>query len=89
MQGKLYINFGFWDAVEGEETIGGDEAGNVNRQLEAACTEHGALKTLYSNCFLSEEDFAAQYNGEYYDQVKQKYDPAVRLRHRYTRLTSS
>lgn len=84
---KLYINFGFWDALEGPETKGGMAVGNINRALETLAYQYGGKKTLYSSVFLSEEDFYAQYNGKHYRGVKSKYDPTGRLRGWYERVT--
>jgi len=87
--GKLYINFGFWDALEGPETKGGNEAGTVNRALEQLCTKLGGKKTLYSSVYFSEEEFFEQYNGQLYKRIKAKYDPTGRLRGWYERLTKA
>lgn len=85
--GKIYINFGFWDALEGKETKGGMEAGTINRALEQLCTNLGGLKTLYSSVYMPEEEFFKLYNGECYKKVKKQYDSAGRLRGWYERLT--
>jgi FAD/FMN-containing dehydrogenase len=85
--GKMYINFGFWDALEGPETKGGMSSGNVNKALEQLVMEYQGKKTLYANCFFSEERFYEQYNGDAYKVIKQKYDPNKRLRGWFERLT--
>jgi len=85
----LYINFGFWDALEGAETKGGIAAGRVNRALEDLTTTLGGKKTLYSNAYFSEEEFYRLYNGEAYKKVKELYDPTGRLRGWYERLAKS
>eukprot|EP00392_Amoebophrya_sp_AT5.2_P009475 g9503.t1 len=89
----LYINFGFWDALEdtvnkGDKctTLGGNETGLVNRALEAICDENGAVKTLYSTCYYSEAEFYAKYNGKHYEKVKAKYDPEGRSRSWFARV---
>eukprot|EP00928_Gymnodinium_smaydae_P078764 TRINITY_DN62847_c0_g1_i1.p1 TRINITY_DN62847_c0_g1~~TRINITY_DN62847_c0_g1_i1.p1 ORF type:complete len:534 (-),score=102.59 TRINITY_DN62847_c0_g1_i1:287-1888(-) len=87
--GKLYINFGFWDALEGPETKGGMSTGRVNRALEQLCAELGGRKTLYSSVFYSEEEFMKLYNGDMYKRVKERYDPSSRLRGWYERLTKA
>jgi len=84
--GQLYINFGFWDALEGPETKGGMKAGTINRALEQLCKDLGGKKTLYSAAYFSEEEFYEQYNGDAYKRVKSKYDPNTRLRGWYERL---
>lgn len=86
---KIYVNFGFWDALEGPETKGGMSCGKINRALEALCLEFNAKKTLYSSVFLSEEDFYEQYNGKAYEGIKSKYDPSGRLRGWYERVTKA
>ncbi|CAK0872373.1 unnamed protein product [Prorocentrum cordatum] len=86
---KLYMNFGFWDALEGPETKGGMSKGTINRALENLCTDLGGRKTLYSSCFFSKEEFYRLYNGKFYERVKQKYDPDTRCRGWYDRLTKA
>jgi len=86
---QLYINFGFWDALEGPETKGGNGAGRINRALETLCTSMGGKKTLYSTVYFSEEEFYEQYNGNEYHRVKQRYDPDGRLRSWFDRLTKA
>jgi len=87
--GHLYINFGFWDALEGPETKGGMRAGTINKALEQLCTDMGGKKTLYSAAYFSEEEFFRQYNGAEYQRIKAKYDPNGRLRGWYERLTKA
>jgi FAD/FMN-containing dehydrogenase len=88
-EGKIYINFGFWDALEGPETKGGMDTGRVNRELEKLCTQLNGRKTLYSSAYFSEEEFYDLYNGKEYKKVKAKYDPDTRLRGWYERLTKA
>jgi len=85
--GELYINFGFWDALQGPETKGGMTTGTVNKALEQLTETMSGKKTLYSAVYFSEEDFYRLYNGELYKQMKAKYDPDHRLRGWYERLT--
>jgi len=85
--GKLYMNFGFWDALEGPETKGGMKAGTINKALEQLCTNLGGRKTLYSSVYFPEEEFLELYNGAEYKKIKAKYDPQARLRSWYNRLT--
>jgi len=86
---RLYMNFGFWDALEGPETQGGNRVGRINGALEELCTTMGGKKTLSSLCYCLEEEFYKQYNGNAYDRVKQHYDPDGRLRGWFERLTKS
>ncbi|CAD7961311.1 unnamed protein product [Amoebophrya sp. A120] len=96
-ENKLYINFGFWDALEDTTTrpkercttLGGNQAGNVNRGLEAICDENAAIKTLYSTCYYTEEEFYQKYNGEHYKKIKEKYDGNGRLRSWFARVRGS
>ncbi|CAD7948413.1 unnamed protein product [Amoebophrya sp. A25] len=86
--GKLYVNFGFWDALEDSVvTKGGNASGKVNRALEAACDPNGAIKTLYSTCYYNEKEFYAKYDtqGEY-QKMKAKYDPNTRSRPWFDRV---
>jgi len=92
-QGKLYINFGFWDALhdntnKGETcmTKGGTASGLANRGLESLCPENRAIKVLYSMCYFTEQEFYATYNGTEYHKIKGKYDPDGRLRSWFVRL---
>lgn len=87
--GHLYMNFGFWDALEGKETKGGNSTGRINRALEQLTHELDGRKTLYSNCFFSEEEFYDRYGGDEYKRMKSKYDPDHRLRGWYERLMKS
>merc|ERR1712216_696248 len=85
----MYINFGFWDACEGKETIGGMTTGKINRALEQLVLQFDGKKTLYSSVFSSEEEFYEQYNGKHYHSIKEKYDPTTRLRGWYARVTKA
>lgn len=85
--GQMYVNFGFWDALEGPETQGGMQAGRINRALEQLCGAMGGRKSLYSTCYYSEEEFHEQYNGAVYRQIKERYDPDHRFRGWYERIT--
>merc|ERR1711972_390054 len=40
-EGELYINFGFWDALEGPATQGGMSTGRINRALETLTARLG------------------------------------------------
>ena len=67
----------------------GVRAAHINRKLEAMCKLHGAKKTLYSSVHFNETEFRAEYNGDFYQHIKQKYDANGRLRPLYDRLTRS
>jgi FAD/FMN-containing dehydrogenase len=83
---KLYINFGFWDALEGPETVGGMVTGTINKALEQVTAELHGKKTLYGVIYFTEEQFLKEYNGGEYKRIKQRYDPDGRLRGWYERL---
>lgn len=85
--GQLYINFGFWDALEGPETKGGMSEGRINKALEDLTQKLDGKKSLYSASYFDEEELYRQYNGAVYKQVKQKYDPTSRVRGWYERLS--
>ena len=80
------LSFGWSGSGTLDETRGGDETARINRKLEAMCKVHGAKKTLYSSMHMDEEEFRAEYNGEHYQKIKQKYDETGRLRPLYERL---
>jgi len=84
---KLFINFGFWDALKGPETKGGLSTGRINSALEALTVKYGGIKTLYSTVYWPEEEFYKIYNEAHYKMIKAKYDPDGRLRSLYERVT--
>ena len=76
----LFINFGFWDVHANPEK---QAAGYFNRKIEDKVSELGGVKSLYSDAYYDEETFWKLYNGADYFRLKQKYDPAGRLRNLY------
>ena len=76
----LFINFGFWDIVPNPDK---KEAGHFNRKVENKVRELGGVKSLYSDAYYDEESFWRLYDGETYFRLKQKYDPAQRLKNLY------
>jgi FAD/FMN-containing dehydrogenase len=68
--GKLYINFGFWDAIATPH-----EDGRFNRQVERKALELRGKKGLYSTAYYDQETFWRIYNKPRYDELKRKYDP--------------
>jgi len=85
---QLYINVGFWDALEHPvATNGGNKTGHVNKALEKACnlsnnsksskdSSLNAIKTLYSNNYYSEEELYRIYDPEKkYEDLKATWDP--------------
>jgi FAD/FMN-containing dehydrogenase len=79
---KLYVNFGFWDVISGREPL---PEGFYNRQVERKVGELGGMKSLYSDSFFTPEEFWQIYNRAAYDRLKQKYDPAGRLKDLYSK----
>jgi FAD/FMN-containing dehydrogenase len=75
-----YVNFGFWDVVA-ERTP--REPGFHNRRIERTVERLGGLKSLYSDSFYTEAEFAATYGGPAYAALKAEYDPAGTLGDRY------
>jgi FAD/FMN-containing dehydrogenase len=49
--------------------------GHFNRLIERKVAELGGIKSLYSDSFFPEEEFARAYAGEAYAALKRKYDP--------------
>jgi FAD/FMN-containing dehydrogenase len=73
MKPGWYVNFGFWDVKRTREA---HAPGHFNRLIESKVAELGGIKSLYSESFFSEEEFARLYGGEAYAALKRKYDPA-------------
>ncbi len=69
---EWYVNFGFWDVKRTREA---HPAGHFNRMLERKVGELGGIKSLYSDSFFSEDEFARAYGGDAYRNLKMKYDP--------------
>ena len=67
-----YVNFGFWDVKRTREAHPG---GHFNRMIEQKVSELGGIKSLYSDCFFAPDEFARRYGGEFYKELKSKYDP--------------
>ena len=72
MRRELYVNFGFWDVVRSRER---HPPGHFNRLVEREVDRLGGIKSLYSDSFYPEDEFAAHYGGEQYRALKAKYDP--------------
>lgn len=71
----LYVNFGFWDAVERRARF---EPGHFNRLVEREVARLGGIKSLYSDSCFTREEFDAAYGGAAYARLKAKYDPGGR-----------
>jgi FAD/FMN-containing dehydrogenase len=72
MKPGWYVNFGFWDVKRTREV---HSPGHFNRLIERKVAELGGIKSLYSESFFAEEEFARLYGGEAYARLKAKYDP--------------
>lgn len=77
-EGRLYVNFGFWDVVRTDKVDG-----FYNRLIELKVMELEGKKSLYSTSFYPEEEFWRLYDRDSYDALKAKYDPAGRFRDLY------
>jgi len=80
--GKLYVNFGFWDAIRGRKKL---PPGYYNKQVEQKVIEMGGMKSLYSDAYFSPEQFWQIYNKPAYDGLKRKYDPRSLLKDLYAK----
>jgi FAD/FMN-containing dehydrogenase len=77
---KLYVNFGFWDSIQGPEKL---PEGHYNRLVEHKVTELGGIKSLYSDAFYTLEEFWRIFNRPYYKALKERYDPNGTLKDLY------
>lgn len=76
--GKLYVNFGFWDAVSTDH-----EDGYFDKKVEAKVRELQGKKSLYSNAYYSRDEFWQLYNEPAYRALKARYDPTAKLKDLY------
>ena len=74
--GTTYVNVGFWGTVP---IAPGRADGDVNREVEAAVADFAGHKSLYSDAYYDEAGFWAQYGGDAYRPLKERYDPQGRL----------
>ncbi len=80
--GRAYVNVGFWSSVP---IVPGEPVGAANRLIEKKVAELDGHKSLYSESFYSEDEFALLYGGEHYTQIKKRYDPDSRLLDLYSK----
>ena len=73
VKNQWYVNFGFWDVKRTREA---HPAGHFNRLIERKVEALGGIKSLYSDSFFPEEEFARLYGGSSYRTLKERYDPA-------------
>jgi FAD/FMN-containing dehydrogenase len=84
--GPLYVNFGFWDAIE---TPRQHEPGHFNRLVEREVIRLGGIKSLYSDSYFTREEFATAYGMQEYERLKRRYDPQGRAAHLYDKCVRS
>ncbi len=77
---KTYVNIGFWSTVPQRP---GEPEGAMNRLIERKVLECGGQKSLYSDSYYPEDEFAALYGGDAYAELKAAYDPHSRLLNLY------
>ncbi|NKT77904.1 FAD-binding protein, partial [Rhodococcus hoagii] len=78
---RTYVNVGFWSSVP----IVPEPVGAANRRIEEKVSELDGHKSLYSESFYTEDDFALLYGGDHYTQIKKRYDPDSRLLDLYSK----
>jgi FAD/FMN-containing dehydrogenase len=76
----LYVNFGFWDVIEGREQF---EPAHYNRRIEQEVIRLGGIKSLYSAGYFPRAEFDQAYGMAEYERLKAKYDPERRAPHLY------
>ncbi|TQM29317.1 FAD-binding oxidoreductase [Nocardia bhagyanarayanae] len=79
---RTYVNVGFWSSVP---IVPGQREGAANRAIERTVTDFDGHKSLYSDAFYDEDEFAALYGGEAYTELKKRYDPDQRLLDLYSK----
>ncbi|WP_067864533.1 FAD-binding oxidoreductase [Nocardia shimofusensis] len=79
---RTYVNVGFWSAVP---TVPGQPEGAANRAIEQTVTEFDGHKSLYSDSYYREDEFAELYGGQIYTDLKKRYDPDQRLLDLYSK----
>lgn len=79
---KLFVNFGFWEAIESDQ-----EPGYYNRLIETEVSRLAGHKSLYSDVYYTEQQFWQFYDKAHYQQIKAKYDPKGGLREWYQKVT--
>ena len=77
---ETYVNIGFWSTVPSDPAAG---PAATNRRIEREVTALGGHKSLYSESFYEEDEFARLYDGAAYAVLKERWDPRSRLPHLY------
>ena len=78
--GATYVNVGFWGTVP---VAPGARDGDVNRAIEAAVTELGGHKSLYSDAYYDQDTFDLLYDQSFARRVRKETDPDGRLTQLY------
>ncbi|PPJ33219.1 FAD-binding oxidoreductase [Nocardia nova] len=79
---RTYVNVGFWSAVPKQP---GQIEGAANRAIEDEVARLDGHKSLYSDSYYAEDDFARLYGGDHYANLKKRYDPDHRLLDLYSK----
>ncbi|WP_062994631.1 FAD-binding oxidoreductase [Nocardia mikamii] len=79
---RTYVNVGFWSAVPEQP---GQIEGAANRAIEDEVARLDGHKSLYSDSYYAEDDFARLYGGDHYANLKKRYDPDHRLLDLYSK----
>ncbi|MEK8069715.1 FAD-binding oxidoreductase [Rhodococcoides navarretei] len=79
---RTYVNIGFWSSVP---IVAGEPEGAANRAIEKKVTDFDGHKSLYSDAYYTEDEFAVLYGGDRYEELKKKYDPESRLLDLYSK----
>ena len=79
---RTYVNIGFWSSVP---IVAGEPEGAANRAIEKKVTDFDGHKSLYSDTYYTEDEFAVLYGGDRYIELKNKYDPDTRLLDLYSK----
>ncbi|WP_338887038.1 FAD-binding oxidoreductase [Rhodococcus sovatensis] len=79
---RTYVNIGFWSSVP---IVPGAPEGAANRAIEHKVTDFQGHKSLYSDAYYTESEFAALYGGERFVELKKRHDPDSRLLDMYSK----
>lgn len=81
---KLYINFGIWGRSQSTKK----DPRYVSKLLEQKTEELDGVKSLYSDSHYDQKTFWGIYDQDFYNRVKQKYDPNKRFKSLYDKAVS-
>ncbi len=80
----LYFNLGCYCSSKTKQGHHGPY--HNTKLMDSHCFMLGGLKMLYSSSMFTLEQFNQLYNGDAYQQLKQKYDPAHLSQHLYEKV---